>query len=45
MRGDWAVTRDASFALKTVYLSVGDAIRRAGGRNSEYLGAEVKYGW
>jgi Alginate export len=45
IRVDWAVTRDASVALEAVHFAVADAIRRAGGRTSDYLGAEIKYGW
>jgi hypothetical protein len=31
--------------VEMVHLDIGDAIRRAGGHNSNYLGVELKYMW
>lgn len=45
MRVDWAVTPHYSFALEAVHFAVGEAIRAAGGRDSDYLGVELKFGW
>jgi hypothetical protein len=45
LRLDWAVTPYASVAVEFVHFAIGDAIRRAGGHDSDYLGAELKYGW
>jgi alginate export protein len=45
VRLDWAFDRATSFAVEAVHFVVGDAIRNAGGRDSNYFGAEVKYGW
>ncbi len=45
VRADWAVTRNTSLALELVHFAVGDVIRRAGGHDSDYVGAEIKYGW
>lgn len=44
-RVDWALTRYASAAVEAVHFVVGDAIRRAGRRTSDYLGVEIKCGW
>ena len=45
IRVDWALTRHAAVAVEAVHFAVGDVIRRAGGRTSDYLGVEIKYGW
>jgi hypothetical protein len=39
------MTSQASFALEAVHFAIGDAIRRAGGHDGDYLGIELKYGW
>ncbi len=44
-RADWAASAHLAFALEAVHLNVGQAISRAGGRDSNYLGAEMKWGW
>jgi hypothetical protein len=44
-RADWAVTADVATAVEVVHFDVGNAIRSAGGRNSDYLGVELKLGW
>lgn len=44
-RADWAMTPYASVAFEAVHFAVADVIRRAGGHNGDYLGAEIKYGW
>jgi Alginate export len=44
-RLDWAMTRSSSFAVEAVHFVVGDAIRRAGGHNSDYVGVQFAYGW
>jgi hypothetical protein len=45
IRAEWAMTSQSSFALEAVHFAVGDAIRRAGGHDGDYLGVELKYGW
>jgi hypothetical protein len=45
IRADWSVTPQAAVALEVVHFAIGDAIRRAGGHDSDYIGVEVKYGW
>ncbi|AJX35336.1 alginate export family protein [Burkholderia oklahomensis] len=45
LRADWAVTPNLAAALEMVHFQVGDAIRAAGGRNADYVGAELKFGW
>jgi hypothetical protein len=44
-RGDWAVTYHVSLALEVVHFTIGDAVREVGGHDSNYVGAEFKYGW
>jgi hypothetical protein len=43
LRVDWAVTPNLSSAIEAVHYQVGQAIRRAGGRDSDYIGVELKY--
>jgi len=45
IRAEWAMTSQASFALEAVHFAIGDAIRRVGGHDGDYLGVELKYGW
>ena len=45
VRMDWAINRTWSFAVEAVHFEVADAIRRAGGKNSNYLGVQLGYGW
>jgi hypothetical protein len=44
-RTDWAATGHVALALEVVHFAVGDALRNAGGHDSNYIGAEFKYGW
>ena len=44
-RADWRMTSHVSSAVEAVHFAIGDAIRRAGGHDSDYLGVEIKYGW
>jgi hypothetical protein len=44
-RADWQATSHVSTALEVVHFAIGDAIRSAGGHDSDYVGAEVKFGW
>jgi hypothetical protein len=45
LRLDWAITSHYSFAVEAVRFEVGDAIQRAGGHDSDYLGVQIAYGW
>jgi len=45
VRADWRMTSHVSSAVEAVHFAIGDAIRRAGGHDSDYLGVELKYGW
>ena len=45
LRADYAVNRHVATALELVRFQVSDAVRRAGGRDSDYLGAELKFTW
>jgi hypothetical protein len=44
-RLDWRATSHVSTAVEAVHFAIGDAIRRAGGHDADYLGVEIKYGW
>ena len=44
-RIDWAAREHVALALEAVHFAIGSAIRRAGGHDSDYLGAEIKFGW
>jgi len=43
LRVDWAITPYLSSAVEAVHYQVGQAIKRAGGRDSDYIGVELKY--
>ena len=45
LRLDWTIDRATSFAVEAVHFAIGDAIRNAGGHDSNYLGVEIKRGW
>ena len=45
LRADYTVNRHVTTALELVRFNVSDALRRAGGRDSDYLGAELKFTW
>jgi hypothetical protein len=42
---NWNATRSLSFALEADRYFVAPALRLAGGHDSDYLGAEVRWGW
>lgn len=42
---NWNATRSLAFGLEMDRYIVATALRRAGGHNSDYLGAEVRWGW
>jgi Alginate export len=42
---NWAMTSHSSFAIQVVRFDVGDAIRRASGHNSDYLGVQLANAW
>lgn len=44
-RADWGLTPHVSLALEYVHFSVGPTLVSAGGRDTDYLGAEVRYAW
>jgi hypothetical protein len=44
-RLDWTIDRATSFAVEAVHFAIGDALRSAGGHDSNYLGVEIKHGW
>jgi Alginate export len=44
-RLDWAIDRATSFAIEAVHFMIGDALRNAGGHDSNYVGVEIKHGW
>ena len=45
LRFDWVLTRNVSFAVEAVHFAVGDTIRRAGGRDADYVGVQLAFGW
>jgi hypothetical protein len=45
LRVDWAIDRATAFAVEAVHFAIGDALRDAGGHDSNYLGVEIKHGW
>ena len=44
-RADWAASASISGAIEVVHLDAGNTLRAAGGRDSNYLGVELKYSW
>jgi hypothetical protein len=45
LRADWQLNPNLSSAMELVRYDVGDTLRRAGGRNSDYVGVELKFVW
>jgi len=45
IRADWQISPRAAIALEAVHFAIGDAIQRAGGHDSDYVGLEVRLGW
>jgi hypothetical protein len=45
LRADHAFNANLSGAVEAVYFDAGNTIRRAGGSNGRYLGAELKVSW
>jgi hypothetical protein len=45
LRVDWAVTANVAAAVEAVHFHAGDTLRNAGGRDADYLGVELKFGW
>jgi hypothetical protein len=45
LRADWAVTANLAAALEAVHFQVGSSLRELGGRNADYVGAEMKFSW
>ena len=45
LRADYSFTENLSGAVEAVHYDVGEAIRAAGGHDSDYLGVELKFAW
>jgi hypothetical protein len=45
LRADYAFNGHLTGAVEAVHFDAGDAIRRAGGHSSDYVGVELKFGW
>ncbi|WP_442916075.1 alginate export family protein [Lichenihabitans sp. Uapishka_5] len=45
LRADYVFDANTTGAVEAVHYDVGDTIRRAGGRDSDYLGVEMKFAW
>ena len=42
---NWNATRSLAFAMEVDRYIVASALRQAGGHDSDYLGAEIRWGW
>jgi hypothetical protein len=45
VRVDWTISRDVTVAFETERYQVARVVRNAGGKDSTYLGTEVRWGW
>jgi len=45
LRAEWAISPHWAAAIEGVQYQVGNAIRRAGGLDANYLGVELRFGW
>jgi len=45
LRADYALSSHVALALEFVHFSGGPTIVAAGGRSTDYLGTEIRYGW
>ena len=45
LRADYAINANLTAALEYVHFDIGDSLRRAGGHDSDYFGAELKAAW
>jgi Alginate export len=45
LRADQKINSNLSVAAEGVHFEVGDTIKKAGGKDSNYLGLELKYAW
>ncbi|WP_429564354.1 alginate export family protein [Paraburkholderia sp. MM6662-R1] len=45
LRADWTIAANLVGSVEAVHFQVGNSIREAGGRNADYAGVELKYGW
>jgi hypothetical protein len=44
-RADWGLTPHTALALEAVHFVAGATVVSVGGRDTNYLGIEVRYGW
>ena len=45
LRLDWTLTPNLNFAVEAVHFAVSDVIRRAGGRDADWLGVQLTLAW
>ena len=45
IRVDYAFNANLNGAIEAVHYDIGQTLRRAGGHDSNYLGAELKFAW
>ncbi len=45
LRAEWQINRNWAAAVEGVQYQVGDALRRAGGLNANYVNVELRFGW
>jgi hypothetical protein len=45
LRLDWVLNPHITFAIEAVHFAVSDVIRNAGGRDADYVGVQLAFGW
>jgi hypothetical protein len=45
IRLDWLLTPNLNFAVEAVHFAVSDVIRRAGGRDADWVGVQLTLAW
>ncbi|MDR3501706.1 MAG: alginate export family protein [Legionella sp.] len=45
LRFDWLISRHFTGALEAVHYQVAESIRAVGGKNSNYVGVQIQFGW
>jgi hypothetical protein len=45
LRLDWTLTPNLNFAVEATHFAVGDVIRRAGGRDADWVGVQLTLAW
>ena len=45
IRADWTIATNLIGSIEAVHFKVGNSLKNAGAKNSDYVGMELKYGW